>query len=75
MITFTFRLVATALYNIAQMFSMTYNEVNVLAYYLLIPLSWTIMLDMYLTTGILLYMWIGIKIGTWKNKNPVEYRI
>jgi hypothetical protein len=75
MITFTFRLVATALYNIAQMFGMTYNEVNVLAYYLLIPLSWTIMLDMYiglpLTTGALLYIWIGIKIGTWKNKNPV----
>ena len=69
MITFTFRLVATALYNIAQMFGMTYNEVNVLAYYLLIPLSWTIMLDMYiglpLTTGALLYIWIGIKIGTW----------
>ena len=69
MITFIFRLVATALYNIAQMFGMTYNEVNVLAYYLLIPLSWTIMLDMYiglpLTTGALLYIWIGIKIGTW----------
>lgn len=69
MVTFTFRLVATALYNIAQMFDMTYNEVNVLAYYLLIPLSWTIMLDMYiglpLTTGALLYIWIGIKIGTW----------
>ena len=69
MITFTFRLIATALYNIAQMFGMTYNEVNVLAYYLLIPLSWTIMLDMYiglpLTTGALLYIWIGIKIGTW----------
>ena len=69
MITFTFRLVVTALYNIAQMFGMTYNEVNVLAYYLLIPLSWTIMLDMYiglpLTTGALLYIWIGIKIGTW----------
>ena len=69
MITFTFRMVATALYNIAQMFGMTYNEVNVLAYYLLIPLSWTIMLDMYiglpLTTGALLYIWIGIKIGTW----------
>ena len=69
MITFTFRLVATALYNIAQMFGMTYNEVNVLAYYLLIPLSCTIMLDMYiglpLTTGALLYIWIGIKIGTW----------
>ncbi len=71
MITLTFRLVATVLYNIATLFGMTYNEVNVLAYYLLIPLTWTVMLDMYmglpLSTGALLYIWIGIRIGTWGN--------
>lgn len=69
MITLTFRLVATVLYNIGQLFDMTYNEVNVLAYYLLIPLTWTAMLDICiglpLTTGALLYIWIGIRIGTW----------
>ena len=69
MITLTFRLVATVLYNIATLLGMTYNEVNILAYYLLIPLTWTMMLDKYiglpLTTGALLYFWIGIRIGTW----------
>lgn len=69
MITLTFRLVATVLYNIATLLGMTYNEVNILAYYLLIPLTWTVMLDKYiglpLTTGTLLYIWIGIRIGTW----------
>lgn len=69
MITQTFRLVATVLYNIATLLGMTYNEVNILAYYLLIPLTWTVMLDKYiglpLTTGALLYIWIGIRIGTW----------
>lgn len=69
MITLTFRLVATVLYNIATLLDMTYNEVNILAYYLLIPLTWTVMLDTYiglpLTTGALLYIWIGIRIGTW----------
>ena len=69
MITLTFRLVATVLYNLGQLFGLTYNEVNVLAYYLLIPLTWTVMLDTYiglpLTTGALLYIWIGIRIGTW----------
>ena len=69
MITLTFRLVATVLYNIATLLGMTYNEVNILAYYLLIPLTWTVMLDKYiglpLTTGALLYIRIGIRIGTW----------
>ena len=71
MITLTFRLVATVLYNIATLLGMTYNEVNILAYYLLIPLTWTVMLDKYiglpLTTGALLYIWIGIRIGTWEH--------
>lgn len=69
MITLTFRLVATVLYNIGIMFGLTYNEVNILTYYLLIPLTWTIMLDICiglpLSTDALLYTWIGIRIGTW----------
>lgn len=69
MITFTFRLVATVLYNIGQLFGMTYNEVNILTYYLLIPLTWAVMLDICiglpLTTGALLCVWVGIMIGTW----------
>lgn len=69
MITLTFRLVASVLYYITERIGLTYNEINILVYYLLIPLTWTVMLDTYidlpLTTGALLYTWIGIRIGTW----------
>lgn len=69
MITQTFRFVASALYAIAKMFGLTYNQVNILAYYLLIPLTWTVMLDIYIgrpiTTIALLCIWLGIKLGTW----------
>lgn len=60
--------VAMALYNGAQRLGITYNEINILVYYLLIPLTWTIMVDLLLgapiTTVALLLVWVGIKIGT-----------
>ncbi|MCM1292363.1 MAG: hypothetical protein NC230_02125 [Bacteroides sp.] len=47
---------------------LTYNEVNILVYYLLIPLSWTIMIDCLIgipvTTFALLFIWMGIFIAT-----------
>ena len=61
--------VAMALYRGAQRLGITYNEVHILVYYLLIPLTWTIMVDcligMPLTTMALLCVWAGICIGTW----------
>lgn len=61
--------VAMALYDGAQRLGITYNEINILVYYLLIPLTWTIMADCLigspLTTSTLLFVWVGIKIGTW----------
>ena len=60
--------VAMALYNGAQRLGITYNEINILVYYLLIPLTWTFMVDLLLcapfTTSALLLVWTGIKIGT-----------
>ena len=57
-----------ALYNGAQRLGITYNEINILVYYLLIPLTWTFMVDLLLgapiTTAALLLVWVGIKIGT-----------
>ena len=58
-----------ALYNGAQRLGITYNEINILVYYLLIPLTWTFMVDLLLgapiaTTAALLLVWAGIKIGT-----------
>ena len=64
-----FTRVAMALYVGAAKLGITYNEINILVYYLLIPLTWTIMLDFLigipLTTMALLCVWAGIRIGTW----------
>ena len=64
-----FTRVAVALYNGAMKLGITYNEINILVYYLLIPLTWTIMVDcligMPLTTMALLCVWGGICIGAW----------
>ena len=64
-----FRYIADALYNASIVIGITYNEINIIVYYLLIPLTWTIMLDFWLgtpiTTYALIFMWMGIKIGTW----------
>lgn len=40
-----FVIVAGIEHLIARMTGTTYNEVNIIVYYLVIPLSWTIMLD------------------------------
>lgn len=58
----------------------TYNEINIIVYYLLIPISWTIMLDFYLgypiTTCALAFIWLGIKLGTWEgSENGVTGRL
>ena len=59
-----FTRVAVALYNGAMRIGITYNEINILVYYLLIPLTWTIMVDLLiglpLTTMALLCVWGGI---------------
>ena len=64
-----FRQVALALYRGASAVGITYNEINIIVYYLLIPLTWTIMLDCWLgtpiTTYALIFILMGIKIGTW----------
>jgi hypothetical protein len=64
-----FKLVAFSLIKIARKLGITYNEINIIVYYLLIPLSWTVMADfcikLPLTTTALLCVWLGILIGSW----------
>lgn len=64
-----FRKVADALIYGASAMDITYNEINIIVYYLLIPLTWTIMVDFFIgtpiTTYALIFIWFGIKIGTW----------
>ena len=68
-VTTIFRKVADALIYGSSAMGITYNEINIIVYYLLIPLTWTVMLDFCIgtpvTTYALLFIWIGIKIGTW----------
>ena len=68
-VSFIFRKVADALYDGASALGITYNELNIIVYYLLIPLTWTIMFDYWLgtpiTTYTLLFIWVGIRLGTW----------
>ena len=60
--------VANTLIGIANKTGLTYNEVNILVYYLIIPLTWTVMLDLILckpiTPPLLILVWVGIFIAT-----------
>lgn len=68
-----FAVVAGAEHLIAKLTGATYNEVNIVVYYLLIPLSWMIMTD-YITklpflTAMFIIAWI---IFLWKD--PMTFR-
>ena len=66
MIQLIFRNVAHSLFCIESKVGLTYNEINIIVYYLLIPLSWTLMIDYKLhnpyTTVSLLLIWCVIFI-------------
>ena len=59
-----FGMVAASLNILAKLIGMTYNEINIIVYYLIIPLSWCIMLDyimgLPITTPIWILLWIYI---------------
>ncbi|MDE5849640.1 MAG: hypothetical protein K2H38_05820 [Muribaculaceae bacterium] len=81
-----FSWVAESLLLIGKKTGLTYNEVNVIVYYLIIPLSWTIMLDCWLHTfyftAALILIWVGILLATrnifrewcdWVFKDSVDF--
>lgn len=81
-----FNAVAISLLKIAKKLNITYNQINIIVYYLLIPLSWTILIDMWIglpiTSAILACIWIGIFIAThnyfkewcdWAFKDSVDF--
>ena len=64
-----FAIVAGTEHIIAKLTGLTYNEVNIIVYYLIIPLTWTLMID-YLTkmpflTPMIIIGWI---IFLWKDQ-------
>lgn len=67
MIHFTFNLVAQWLHQLAKFTKLTYNQINIIVYFAVIPLSWFVLLDFYFsgyffTIGFLIFL-IGIKVG------------
>ena len=70
MIKTIFSIVALSLNKLATLLHLTYNEINIIVYYFLIPLSWAIILDVWIgfpiITLIFLCIWAGIYIATYK---------
>ena len=68
-----FWITANLLNQVAKWTGMTYNEINIIVYYLIIPLTWTVMLDLIigapLFTPLLLLAWMYIltKLRTKRN--------
>ncbi len=70
-----FAVVAGAEYLIAKMTGSTYNEVNIVVYYLLIPLSWLVMVDIITKFQLLSPMYvIGWFIFLWKDEMSFRLR-
>ncbi len=61
-----FKFVADILYKIAEATGRTYNEINIIVYYLIVPLTWTVMIDFLIkkpiTTTLLILAWVTIFI-------------
>ena len=59
-----FWITANLLNQIAKWTGMTYNEINIIVYYLIVPLTWTVMLDLIIGvpifTSLLILAWMYI---------------
>lgn len=66
-----FDFVANALMQMATALGITYNQINIICYYFLIPLSWAIMIDFYIkkpiTSLVVIGVWIIIVACKWRN--------
>ena len=68
-----FAIVAGIEHVIAKVTGLTYNEVNIIIYYLLIPLSWAVMIDFITMLPLLSPMYIvGWIVFLWKD--PLRFR-
>ena len=68
-----FAIVAGVEHVIAKVTGLTYNEVNIIVYYLLIPLSWAVMIDSITMLPLLSPMYImGWIVFLWKD--PMKFR-
>ena len=69
-----FGIVVVILKVIAKIFHLTYNEVNIIVYYLLIPLSWCVMLDTIIHFSIFTPLWILLWIYIFWSKRKFYHQ-
>lgn len=67
MITIIFNIIAQWLHQLAKWTNFTYNQINIIVYFAIIPLSWFLLLDLYVsgyffTIGFLIFL-TGFKVG------------
>jgi len=67
MINSIFKIVANFLWYIGRITGLTYNEINIIVYYFLIPLSWLVLLDIifdfhFLKIAFVIYC-LGFRVG------------
>lgn len=71
MISTVFNAVAQALLKVAGWTHLTYNEINIIVYYLIIPMSWCIMLDMIFHISVFATLWTVLWIYIFFSKRKI----
>ena len=72
MITTIFNQTALALVKAAQKLNLTYNEVNIIVYYMIVPLTWCIMLDyIFISWPWMSVVWLALCVAViwWHRKD------
>ena len=66
---------ANVLMKLAQKLHLTYNEVNIIVYYMLVPLTWAVMLDFIIGTWPWLTLaWVAVcLLVTWWNRKRFSH--
>ena len=67
MVTLIFNFVANQLHILARKLNLTYNQINVIVYFFIIPLTWTILIDTYFEsyfcTLLFIIFMLGFRVG------------
>jgi len=65
MINSIFTIVASFLYKLSSLTGFTYNQINILVYYFIVPFSWCILLDIIYEFHLLKFGFILLSLGFW----------
>jgi hypothetical protein len=67
MINLIFKFVANQLHGLARKLNLTYNQINVIVYFFIVPLTWAVLIDVYFDsyfcTLLLITFVVGFRVG------------